>query len=53
MGPKTKQMIDIFKSTFEGEATAAEIDQLKVLFKNDENLRKDFILCLQKFRINN
>lgn len=46
-------MIDIFKSTFEGEATAAEIEQLRGLFRGDELLRKDFILCLQKFRINN
>jgi hypothetical protein len=50
--PKTKNMIEIFKNTFEGEMSESMFDGLKILLRNDENIRKDFILCLQKFRIN-
>lgn len=53
LSPKTLRMVEIFKAVFEGASNEHMIYELKTLFENDEKGRKDFILLLQQFRINN
>ena len=45
-------MVEIFKSIFESESTVSMVSELRSLFRGDERIRKDFILCLQQYRIN-
>lgn len=44
--------MEIFKSIFESESTVSMVSELRSLFRGDERIRKDFILCLQQYRIN-
>jgi hypothetical protein len=51
--PNTFRMVEIFKAVFDGSSNEKMIEELKFLLEGDEKMRKDFILCLQQFRINN
>jgi hypothetical protein len=51
--PNTFRMVEIFKAVFDGSSNEEMIEELKFLLEGDEKMRKDFILCLQQFRINN
>lgn len=51
--PNTLRMVEIFKAVFDGSSNEEMIEELKFLLEGDEKMRKDFILCLQQFRINN